>query len=1136
VSSNYLTNRRSFGYPHSLTKNTRGFALLITITLLAFLVLLLVSLASLTRVETQVAANNQTLAQARQNALMALNIAVGQLQKYAGPDARVTAQASLIGATVANPWFTGVWDADTSTGGTTPMSWLVSGNETSALSVNQTTNLNRTASNPDVALVSKTSPGQVRLVGAASAEMTADVTHNIAQGAVVVPAVPIQGSPAGFPEGSDITLGRYAWWVGDQGVKASLALQDRASEVRYAPWYDASGSTPVDQTGRIRQQIGSGASYFRTNDAVSNLPYVRTGGFDALQSYGSTNPALLNNDYMGRVVNARQLELLTSAGGAVTQADFIKDYYHDFTGAAYSVLANTRTDAYAGLMRDLSLKPDQLGSAFVKYADYNSYMEAPAVSNTAIPSIDSSNSPRRRYQMQPFSSAAGGSDLPEVGFSIAPVLNSFYIQFYFYKTTATGTTAAKTGTFLRMQSRMYVALWNPYASSLVPSATGLSMEFELPTITANGVSVDLNRSPGSMASGGVTLPFGSSYRYTASAGTNNYGAAGEMASWLPGRVYSWASDTSTTSLGFYTNSVTAWVTPGVVTVDTASNTYPDIVIPAATITVRLKLNGVTVSTYEAKYDNDAIPGLGPASPTPGGWSFAYAFRLNQPRTYNTDRTWLAAFDPRSSTLTQTATPVSSTSSTLVSFNTSLSNSSLPSIYNTSSAQITTTPTGTTDTTAYLKGNLLFRNMGSSINSMSTYNDVSLFDLPRLPLLSVGELQHLQVKNQRPFSIGNSWGGATNSIFDRFFFSGTPTSGSAPILENNVPLPNWNLRPVAGTNLATLQGEAASTKGGLSSRYLLQAGAFNINSTSVPAWRAVLSSVRFGSSAPFISAKIVNDTSNTDPNAGTQDGSLTQSQTFSKDTTLGANPAPVFFRLPQSAQEVFYWAYPGTETSSSHSDHLFTTSAFRLGVRGYNDPTVDGGFSGDDGTFNGTGTAGSKRQAVTTDQLEVLATEIVSRLRTRFATKGPFRNLQEFLSETNQFGGKSLLEDAIAVSGINPVEVQPANLSTDAIPSGTTASTYSGFSTQTLTQADLLTALAPYLRSRSDTFVIRTYGETINPVTGQVAGKAWAEATVQRYPDPVDSADNTDARIAQPQGSFGRRFKIISFRWLSSADI
>ncbi|HSH93512.1 MAG TPA: hypothetical protein VK968_05160, partial [Roseimicrobium sp.] len=89
---------RPSGRRHDRT-GQRGFALLITITLLAFLVLLLVSLASLTRVETQVAGNNQQLAQARQNALMALNIALGQLQKATGPDQRVTATADLAGNT-----------------------------------------------------------------------------------------------------------------------------------------------------------------------------------------------------------------------------------------------------------------------------------------------------------------------------------------------------------------------------------------------------------------------------------------------------------------------------------------------------------------------------------------------------------------------------------------------------------------------------------------------------------------------------------------------------------------------------------------------------------------------------------------------------------------------------------------------------------------------------------------------------------------------------------------------------------------------------------------------------------------------------------------------------------------------------
>src|SRR5690606_30874147 len=86
----------------------RGFALLITITLVAFLVLILVGLATLTRVETQVAANSQLQTQARQNALMALNIALGQLQKPTGTNQRITARADIIlpaSVTVTPPTF-----------------------------------------------------------------------------------------------------------------------------------------------------------------------------------------------------------------------------------------------------------------------------------------------------------------------------------------------------------------------------------------------------------------------------------------------------------------------------------------------------------------------------------------------------------------------------------------------------------------------------------------------------------------------------------------------------------------------------------------------------------------------------------------------------------------------------------------------------------------------------------------------------------------------------------------------------------------------------------------------------------------------------------------------------------------------
>jgi hypothetical protein len=98
-----------------------------------------------------------------------------------------------------------------------------------------------------------------------------------------------------------------------------------------------------------------------------------------------------------------------------------------------------------------------------------------------------------------------------------------------------------------------------------------------------------------------------------------------------------------------------------------------------------------------------------------------------------------------------------------------------------------------------------------------------------------------------------------------------------------------------------------------------------------------------------------------------------------------------------------------------------------------------------------------------------------------------------------------------------------------------------FSSQYLTQADIMTALAPVLFARSDTFVIRAYGESLNPVTAAIEGRAWCEATVQRLPDymeaTVDAPEVAPAALtSQINQQLGRRFKVVSFRWLTRADL
>lgn len=83
----------------------------------------------------------------------------------------------------------------------------------------------------------------------------------------------------------------------------------------------------------------------------------------------------------------------------------------------------------------------------------------------------------------------------------------------------------------------------------------------------------------------------------------------------------------------------------------------------------------------------------------------------------------------------------------------------------------------------------------------------------------------------------------------------------------------------------------------------------------------------------------------------------------------------------------------------------------------------------------------------------------------------------------------------------------------------------------LLQSQLLTAYAPFMTVRGDTFTIRAYGEYLNPLTGTSA-KAYCEALVQRSAETVEPSDD----IVKPLEPFGRKFKIVSFRWLTPAEL
>ncbi|HEY9249193.1 MAG TPA: hypothetical protein VIO38_08680, partial [Rariglobus sp.] len=302
-----------------------GFALIITVTLLAFLVLLLVSLASLTRVETQVASNNQQLAQARQNALLALNVALGRLQQLAGPDQRVTGTADLVaGRDDSKKNWTGVWRWDSSSPANP--AWLVS----TAAPASATGNAAVTSALP--------ASGTVNLVSDGSTDTT--VTGNkvtVEKQAISSDSVP------GVP--GTQTVGNFAYWVGDEGVKAKVSVTD--------PWETPSAALKTatgvnDATAAIYRFLGThrtgveGVGMNALDDRVGTAyPFDPADNPSAYQAFKAGLP---------NVLSPAQLPL-ANAAGATSLAGAVKSRFHDLTASSFSVLANV---ADGGLKKDLT--------------------------------------------------------------------------------------------------------------------------------------------------------------------------------------------------------------------------------------------------------------------------------------------------------------------------------------------------------------------------------------------------------------------------------------------------------------------------------------------------------------------------------------------------------------------------------------------------------------------------------------------------------------------------------------------------------------------------------------------------------------------------------------------------------------
>lgn len=269
------------------------------------------------------------------------------------------------------------------------------------------------------------------------------------------------------------------------------------------------------------------------------------------------------------------------------------------------------------------------------------------------------------------------------------------------------------------------------------------------------------------------------------------------------------------------------------------------------------------------------------------------------------------------------------------------------------------------------------------------------------------------------------------------------------------------------------------------------GSFNVNSTSVNAWKSLL--------LGMLDVDIQNTSGESEPN-------------------------PTEERLPFSRTASPYGpAYSPTSGDSYDSISNFT---------GY--------------------------RRLTLNEVDRLAETIVEEVEAR----GPFLSVADFVnrrlldagSDTAGHRMEGTLQAAIERAGLNDSQLSGGDPSSE-INLTDFPGTYQGVShfhalnnealqgpasrgaPGYLMQSDLLARIGSVLQARSDTFLVRAYGDTGDP--DNPTARAWCEMLVRRKAEYVDSTDAAELHPDQTtpvNQTFGRRFEIIRFRWLSEDDV
>ncbi len=314
--------------------------------------------------------------------------------------------------------------------------------------------------------------------------------------------------------------------------------------------------------------------------------------------------------------------------------------------------------------------------------------------------------------------------------------------------------------------------------------------------------------------------------------------------------------------------------------------------------------------------------------------------------------------------------------------------------------------------------------------------------------------------------------ANQKLWDRFYLSSGSPDAKRDFLDDPVgkPLPNGRMR-LAPSTRSGATGESL-TDFHQSARHLMVDGAFNVNSTNVEAWKALLASTR--------------------------------------RSGYGSGDNVPFPRVLDPAEGAW------KNGDSADSDEVWS---------GYRE--------------------------LDADEISRLAEAIVVEVKSR----GPFLSLADFVNRRlaeDETGRMGALQAAIEKAGLNsgltneypldngkslPDYKHPDNITDSTRMEQTLKPASKAWGAPAyLTQADVLQVLGPALTARSDTFVIRAYGDAVD-TRGKVLSRAWCEAVVQRTPRPLSPDDSgLNSSLAGKSNDFGREFTITSFRWLSPDEV